>query len=66
MGSKYIECHDFPGGDKCKHSTTLTADSEEELLEEVVRHAINVHGCANTEEFRDHVRREFKDGNPPA
>jgi predicted small metal-binding protein len=49
---------DAPGETVC--STTLTADTDEELLEEVIKHGINVHGLANTAEFRDKVRKEFK------
>lgn len=63
MGRKYVECRDFPGdlpGDE-KCSATLTADSEEELLEAVLHHAITVHGYTNTPEFRENVRKQFKD-----
>ncbi len=66
MGRKYIRCQDFPGdlpGDEhC--STILSADSEEELLEAVIKHGI-MHGYANTDEFREKVISKFKDGNPP-
>ena len=66
MGSKYMECRvrDFPGAPRC--TTTLVADNDMELLEAVVKHGINVHGSANTGAFRDQVRKEFKDGSPPA
>ena len=61
MGRKYMDCReqDAPGEPHC--STTLSADNEEELLEAVISHGINVHGFANTAEFRDKVRMEFKD-----
>lgn len=66
MGRKYVECRDFPGdlpGDtKC--SATLSADTEEELLEEVIHHGITVHGYTNTPEFREKVRKAFKDVAP--
>lgn len=66
MGRKYIDCRDLPGdlpGDtKC--SVTLAADTEEELLEAVVQHGITVHGYANTPDFREKVRKEFKEGAP--
>jgi predicted small metal-binding protein len=61
MGRKYMQCReqDAPGETMC--STTLSADSEEELLEAVISHGINVHGFANTPEFRNRVTKEFKD-----
>ena len=61
MGRKYMDCReqDAPGETRC--STTLSADNEEELLEAVIKHGINVHGFANTAEFRNRVCKEFKD-----
>ena len=64
MGRKYIDCRDYPGEIKC--SVALAADSEEELLEAVVEHGTKVHGYEDTLEFRDKIRKEFKDGTPPA
>ena len=64
MGRKYIDCRDYPGDVKC--SVALSADSEEELLEIVVQHGAAVHGYQDTAEFRDMIRKEFKDGAPPA
>ena len=64
MGRKYIDCReqDVPGGGRC--SWTLTADTEEELLEAALKHGINVHGHANTAEFRNKLINEFKDLPP--
>ena len=61
MGRKYMDCReqDIPGGTRC--SLTLSADTDEELLEAVIKHGINVHGYANTPEFRSNVLKEFKD-----
>ncbi len=61
MGRKYMDCRaqDAPGEPFC--STTLSAETEEELLEAVISHGINVHGFANTAEFRNKVMGEFKD-----
>lgn len=65
MGRKYVICkeEDFPGATRC--SKTFVADSDDELLEMAVRHGINIHGHANTEAYREQVRGEFKEGNPP-
>ncbi|WP_432823433.1 DUF1059 domain-containing protein [Trichloromonas sp.] len=63
MSRKYIDCRDYPGDVKC--SVALSADSEEELLEAVVQHGTTVHGYKDTAEFRDKIRKEFKEGTPP-
>jgi predicted small metal-binding protein len=62
MGRKYIDCRDFPSDIKC--SVSISADTEEELLEAVVQHGVNVHGYENTSEFREQIRKEFKEGAP--
>ncbi|PLX77474.1 MAG: hypothetical protein C0615_05175 [Desulfuromonas sp.] len=61
MGRKIIECNAplSPGGSICHE--TLTANTEEELLEIAGRHAINVHGLSNTEGLRDQLRGMIKD-----
>ncbi len=64
MGRKYIDCRDYPGKIKC--SVALSADSEEELLEAVVQHGSKVHGYEDTPEFRENIRKEFKEGTPPS
>lgn len=63
MGRKFIKCQDFPGdlpGDS-KCTATLTANTEEELMEEVIHHGITAHGYSNTPEFREQVRMKFKE-----
>jgi len=64
MGRKYIKCNAevSPGGSMCH--ATFTANSEQELLELAGRHAINVHGAANTEGLRDHLRDMIRNGSP--
>jgi len=59
MGRKYIDCREHPSDVKC--SLTLSADSEDELLEAVVQHVVSVHGYSNTPDVRDQIRKEFKD-----
>lgn len=60
MGRKYIDCREHSSGDiKC--TVALSADSEEELLEAVVQHGASVHGYEDTPEFREMIRKEFKD-----
>jgi predicted small metal-binding protein len=64
MGRKYFDCRDYPGGVKC--SVALSADTVEELIEVVVHHNSAVHGEKDTEEFRQMISNEVKEGTPPA
>ncbi len=62
MSRKYIDCREHPSDVKC--SVALSADTEEELLEAVVRHGAEVHGYEDTPEFRAKISAQFKDGTP--
>jgi predicted small metal-binding protein len=64
MARKYIDCRDYPGNIKC--TVSISADTEEELLEAVVQHGTKVHGYEDTSDFREKIRNEFKEGAPPA
>ncbi len=64
MARKYIDCRDYPGATKC--TVSLSADTDEELLEVVVQHGVKVHGYEDTPEFRENIRKDFKEGAPPA
>jgi len=59
MGRKYFDCRGFPAGPKC--SMVLSADTEDELIEAVIRHNIRVHGDKDTREFRELIRKDIKD-----
>jgi predicted small metal-binding protein len=63
MSRKYIDCREYPGDVKC--SLALCADTDEELLEAAVRHAVDVHGYEDTPEFRKEITSLFKEGTPP-
>ncbi len=60
MARKYIDCRDYPGDIKC--TVSLSADTDEELIEVVVQHGIKVHGYEDTPEFREKIQKEFKEG----
>jgi predicted small metal-binding protein len=64
MARKYIDCREYPSDSKC--TVALSADSEDELLEAAVQHAIAVHGHQDSKDFRQQLRQLFKDGAPPA
>ena len=63
MSRKYIDCREYPGDIKC--TLALCADTEDELLEAAVKHAVDVHGLQDTAELRSEIRTLFKDGTPP-
>lgn len=64
MSRKYIDCPDYKGDVKC--SVAISADTDKELLDAVFEHGTKVHGYKDTPEFREKIRKEFKDGTPPA
>ena len=63
MSRKYIDCREYPGDIKC--TIALSADTDDELLEAAVRHAVDVHGFQDTPELRNEIKTLFKDGTPP-
>lgn len=63
MVRKYMDCREFPSEMNC--SVALSADSEEELLEAAVQHAVAVHKYQDTPELRGQLRKSFKEGTPP-
>lgn len=64
MERSYIDCREFPSEMNC--SLALSADTEDELLEAAVQHAVAVHGHEDTPEFRQQLRGAFKHGMPSA
>jgi predicted small metal-binding protein len=63
MGRKYIDCRDYPDGTKC--TVALSADTEEELLDATMQHAVKVHSYEDTPEAREKLREYIKEGTPP-
>ena len=63
MGRKYVDCREYPSEMNC--TVALSADSEAELLEAAVQHAIAVHKHQDTPELRNQIRSIMKDGTPP-
>ncbi|MBE2259766.1 MAG: DUF1059 domain-containing protein [Candidatus Accumulibacter sp.] len=62
MTRKYIDCREYPSELKC--TVAIGADSEEELLEAAVQHAVAVHGHQDSQELRDTLSTLFKEGEP--
>jgi predicted small metal-binding protein len=63
MTRMYVDCRQFPSKTNC--TVTIAADTEKELMEVAVQHAVAVHGHADTPEFRRELQKAFKQGTPP-
>ncbi|AGK51415.1 hypothetical protein BTI_5089 [Burkholderia thailandensis MSMB121] len=63
MARKYIDCREFPSDMHC--TVAMSADSDDELLEAAVQHAVSVHRHADSPELRAQLRTLFHDGTPP-
>jgi predicted small metal-binding protein len=64
MARKYIDCRQVPSDSKC--TVAISADSEKELMEVAVQHAVKVHGHQDTAEFRQMLKKAIKEGSPPS
>jgi predicted small metal-binding protein len=64
MGRKFVDCREYPSVSNC--SVALSADSENELLEAAVQHAVAVHDHEDSPELRTMLRSVMHDGTPPA
>lgn len=64
MARKYIDCRQFPSEMNC--TVAISADSEKELMEIAVQHAVAVHGHKDTPEFRAQLKKAIKEGVTPA
>ena len=63
MTRKYVDCREFPSEMNC--SVTLIADTERELLDAAVQHAVAVHGHQDTPDLREMLKGAVRDGSPP-
>jgi predicted small metal-binding protein len=63
MQRKFIDCRTFPSEMNC--TVAISADSEDELLEAAVQHAVAVHKHADSPELRDMIRNAMRNGTPP-
>ncbi|TCW83462.1 hypothetical protein C5O80_16095 [Burkholderia sp. SRS-46] len=64
MPRRYIDCREFPSDMNC--SVAISADSDSELLEAAIQHAVTVHQHTDTPELRAQLKTLFRDGTPPA
>jgi predicted small metal-binding protein len=63
MARKFIDCREVPSEMNC--TIAISADSEDELLEAAVQHAVAIHRHDDTPELRAMIRSAMKDGTPP-
>lgn len=63
MPRKFVDCRNFPSEMNC--TVAISADSEDELLEAAVRHAVAVHSHPDTPELRSQIRSIIQEGTPP-
>jgi predicted small metal-binding protein len=54
MTRKLIDCRTAPGAGDC--TVAISADTEEELIETAVQHAITAHQHQDTPELRAYIR----------
>lgn len=59
MGRKYIDCREMPSEKNC--TVAISADTDKELLEAAVQHAVSVHGHQDTPELRAMIGKAFKE-----
>ena len=62
MGRKFVDCREIPSEMNC--TVAISADSEGELLEVAVQHAVATHGHKDSPELRNMIRSAMKDGTP--
>jgi len=60
MDRKYLDCREFPSEKKC--TVAISADTEEEVVEAAIQHAVKTHGHKDTPEFRKQLREMVKTG----
>ena len=62
MPRKFIDCRAYPSEMNC--TIAISADTEKELLEAAVQHAVAVHKHTDTPELRQMIKGAMKEGTP--
>ncbi|MBN8942639.1 MAG: DUF1059 domain-containing protein [Rhizobiales bacterium] len=63
MSRKFIDCREMKSEMNC--TVAISADTEKELLEAAVQHAVSVHKHQDTPELRAMIASGIHDGTPP-
>jgi predicted small metal-binding protein len=65
MARKYLDCREHPNAESSKQCTVaISADSDAEVIETAVGHAVQVHGYKDTPELRKQLKSGIKQGSP--
>jgi predicted small metal-binding protein len=59
MARKYVDCREMPSEMNC--TVAIAADSEDEVVEAAVQHAVAVHSHEDSQELRDAIRGGLKE-----
>lgn len=59
MARKFIDCREYPSEIHC--TVAISADSERELLEVAVQHAVAIHGHNDSPELRAMLKTLIKE-----
>lgn len=59
MTRRYVDCREIPSDMNC--TVGIAADSDDELIEAAVQHAMAVHSHEDTPELRSMIRQTIKD-----
>jgi predicted small metal-binding protein len=59
MARKVIDCREFPSENNC--TITIAADTEDEVLEAAVAHAVKSHKHSDSPELRADIRKGIKE-----
>jgi predicted small metal-binding protein len=62
MARKFIDCREYPSDINC--TVAISADSDKELLDIAVQHAVAVHGHTDSPQLRETIKSMFKEGAP--
>ncbi len=58
MARMFVDCRDYPSEMNC--SVAISADTQSELLEAAVQHAVAVHGHHDSPELRRELAKAIK------
>lgn len=59
MARKVIDCREFPSENNC--TVTIAADTEDEVLEAAIAHAVKSHKHTDSPELRTEIRKGIKE-----
>ncbi len=62
MARKFIDCREHPSEANC--TVAISADTEDEVVEAAVQHAVSVHKHADSPELRQLIHSGVREGTP--